>query len=78
MDSQTLALLFEIGPVISQSGMDEIIEAVPADGSPSLQTGEKFTCRMWAKNTLVALHNEGLVRLRVDIGKLMNVFHSHR
>lgn len=36
---------------------------VPSSGQPSLNTKEEFTCRVWVKDAILALHNAGVIRL---------------
>ncbi|KAG6208376.1 hypothetical protein E4U35_000135 [Claviceps purpurea] len=43
---------------------------VQADGSPSKRTGESFTCRIWVKDVLVALHDCGEIVLPAIIDVL--------
>jgi hypothetical protein len=64
----SLVLVQKIGPVSSHSDLDRVLRSVPADGQASQRTGESFTCRIWLKDALVALHNERVVTLRADIG----------
>ncbi|KAF7875103.1 hypothetical protein EAF04_002275 [Stromatinia cepivora] len=70
--SLTLVIVYKIGIVSSQTRLkvDQVLEAVPADGSASLRTGEAFTCRIWTKDALVALHDNGNVTLPADIDTL--------
>lgn len=39
------------------------LDAVPADGVPSPNTGEKFSCRVWVQDALLALETEGIVNI---------------
>ncbi|KAF7957507.1 hypothetical protein EAE96_003084 [Botrytis aclada] len=65
----SLVLVFKIGPISSSDRIDEVLRAVPADGSASLRTAEAFTCRIWMKDALVALHENHVVTLPADIGE---------
>jgi hypothetical protein len=66
----SLVLVFKIGSVSSQTALDQVLQAVPADGSASLRTGEAFTCRIWTKDALVALHDSRIVTLPENIDEL--------
>ncbi|KAF4634538.1 hypothetical protein G7Y89_g3556 [Cudoniella acicularis] len=71
LSSLSLVLVYRIGSLSSQAGrLDQVLRAVPANGSASLRTGEAFTCRIWAKDALMALHNSGIVTLSASIDKL--------
>jgi hypothetical protein len=73
MSSSTLVLAYKIGQVSSQSQIDQVLRDVPADGSPSLRTGEAFTCRIWAKDAVMALYNNRLLDLSADIGEFRHL-----
>ncbi|KAJ8064450.1 hypothetical protein OCU04_006788 [Sclerotinia nivalis] len=70
--SLTLVLLYKIGLVSSHTPLkaNQVLRAVPANGSASLRTGEAFTCRIWTKDAFVALHENGIVTLPADIDTL--------
>ena len=70
LSSLSLVLIYKIGPASSQTAFDQVLRAVPANGSASLRTGEAFTCRIWTKDAIMALHNNRIVTLEADIGKL--------
>ncbi|KAG6181951.1 hypothetical protein E4U10_007122, partial [Claviceps purpurea] len=57
----------------SQSRTLGVMKDVQADGSPSKRTGESFTCRIWVKDVLVALHDCGEIVLPAIIGRGMAV-----
>lgn len=67
--SLTLICLVKISDVASQRQAKSVIASVPADGEPSARTTEAFTCRIWVKDVLVALHNGGIIQLTLDIGE---------
>jgi hypothetical protein len=46
----------------------DVIQSIPADGSPSQRTGEAFRCLSWLKDAIVALDAAGLVQLPMSIG----------
>ncbi len=66
----SLVTLLLIGTITGD--MDDaraVLAHVPADGRPSRRTGDASTCRVWLKDTLVALGEHGVVQLPADIGK---------
>lgn len=69
----SLVLVYKIGSVSSQTALDQVLKAVPANGSASLRTGEAFTCRIWTKDALMALHNNRIVTLHASIGEFQSL-----
>jgi hypothetical protein len=70
--SLTLVILYKIGKtgsVSSRTAADQVLRAQPANGTASLRTGEAFDCRIWVKDAIMALHNEGIVTLQASIGE---------
>ena len=65
----SLVLLYKIGSVSSNAAADQVLRAVPANGSASLRIGEAFDCLTWVNDALMALHNERIVTLLADIGE---------
>lgn len=65
----SLVLVYKIGIASSQRAVDQVLQTVPADSSASLRTGEAFTCRIWTKDALMALHNNRIVTLTANIGE---------
>jgi len=65
----SLVILYKIGSVKSPLEADQVLRSLPADGSPSLRTGEEFTCRIWVKDALMALSNNQSLTLKADIGE---------
>ncbi|KAM0322063.1 hypothetical protein ACHAPQ_009184 [Fusarium lateritium] len=65
--SLTLIALIRVGPVSNHPLAIQIIQSLPANGSPSRRTGEAFTCRIWVKDVLVALHENAAITLPADI-----------
>ncbi|KAK7963895.1 hypothetical protein PG988_010869 [Apiospora saccharicola] len=65
--SMTLIVLVRVDALKSHSGATDVIKTIAADGSPSRRTGEAFTCRIWIKDVLMALHAAGQSALPVDI-----------
>ncbi|KAK4041698.1 hypothetical protein C8A01DRAFT_34301 [Parachaetomium inaequale] len=51
----------------------DVIQSVPADGSPSQRTGEAFRCLSWLKDAIVALDAAGIIQLPMDIDTLIRV-----
>jgi hypothetical protein len=43
---------------------------VPSSGQPSLNTGEAFTCRVWVKDAILALHNASVINLTKPIEEI--------
>lgn len=74
MSSMSLVLVYKLGQASSQSQIEQVIRDLPADGSPSLRTGEGFTCRIWAKDAVMALYNNNLITLTEDIGEFRHLF----
>ncbi|KAG6037170.1 hypothetical protein E4U41_005304 [Claviceps citrina] len=68
--SLTLVVLIRLDKVRSLSRTKKIMRSIPADGSPSRRTGEFFTCRIWVKDAIVALHDQGEIALPTDIDSL--------
>lgn len=64
-DSKSLCLAFRVGIVTSQNWdtLKSTLGNVPASGHPSPNTQEAFTCRVWVKDALLALHNASVIRL---------------
>ncbi|KID88394.1 hypothetical protein MAJ_11067, partial [Metarhizium majus ARSEF 297] len=75
--SMSLIVLILVDKVKSHSRTKEIIESIPADGSPSQRTGEFFTCRIWIKDVLIALHDYGEITLPTDIDSLETLAVRH-
>ncbi|OAA55873.1 hypothetical protein SPI_08080 [Niveomyces insectorum RCEF 264] len=65
--SLTLVALIRVAKVKSVSQAEEVIRSIPADGYPSQRTGEAFTCRIWVKDVLMALYEQGVISLPRDI-----------
>ncbi|KAI1174921.1 hypothetical protein F4777DRAFT_552425 [Nemania sp. FL0916] len=71
--SLSLIALLLVAEVNSHSRAKEVIRSIPADGSPSQRTGEAITCRIWVKDVLVALCEQGVIALPAGIGKSMMI-----
>jgi hypothetical protein len=69
MSLMSLVLVQKLGEASSPDQMYKALQGVPADGSPSLRTGEPFTCRISLKDAVMALHKNGLLDLIADIGE---------
>ncbi|EHK97843.1 hypothetical protein M7I_6340 [Glarea lozoyensis 74030] len=67
MNSMSLVLVYKLGDVSSPDQVDQVLRSVPADGSPSLRTGEAFTCRIWLKDAIMALDKNQLLKLAAHI-----------
>lgn len=68
--SVTLIVLLLVDKVKNHSRAREVIKGIPADGNPSQRTGESFSCRIWAKDVLVSLHECGEIVLPKNIDEL--------
>ncbi|KAG6087468.1 hypothetical protein E4U15_007826 [Claviceps sp. LM218 group G6] len=68
--STTLIVLVLVGKTKNHTRIMEVIRGIPADGSPSIRTGESFTCRIWVKDVLVSLHESGEIVLQKDVDEL--------
>jgi len=70
--SLSLCLCFKVGTVNSQTWntLKTTLGQVPASGQPSPNTHEAFTCRVWVKDALLALHNAGVIRLTKAIATI--------
>lgn len=76
--SVTLIVLLLVDKVKNHSRAREVIKGIPADGNPSQRTGESFSCRIWAKDVLVSLHECGEIVLPKNIGRIkMIIFFMH-
>ncbi|KAJ2986113.1 hypothetical protein NUW58_g5186 [Xylaria curta] len=62
--------MLRVAEVDTHSRAKEVIRNIPADGSPSQRTGEAFTCRIWVKDALMALCEQGVIALPADIDAL--------
>lgn len=67
--SMSLVLSQKVGTVTSANfqACRDILNAIRADGTPSPNTGEDFSCRVWVKDALVALHKNRIIVLPKDI-----------
>lgn len=67
---------FSLVTVVRVSGLNgtisdalDMIQSVPADGSPSQRTGAAFNCSTWLKDVLAALDEAGTIKLPMNIGE---------
>jgi hypothetical protein len=69
MESPSVCVALKVGTVTDQSLMilRATLEGVPASGEPSANTGEAFSCAVWVKDALLALHEAGVITLIKDI-----------
>lgn len=70
----SLIVLIRVDEVKSHSRAAGVIRSIPADGNLSQRTGEAFTCRVWAKDVLVALYENEEIGLNTDIGRFTLTF----
>ncbi|KAF2875039.1 hypothetical protein BDV95DRAFT_306668 [Massariosphaeria phaeospora] len=70
--SLSLCLCFKVGTVNSQNSsvLRATLRQVPGSGQPSPNTQELFSCRVWVKDALLALHNAGVIRLTMAIATI--------
>ncbi|KAF2425515.1 hypothetical protein EJ08DRAFT_594316 [Tothia fuscella] len=70
--SMSLCLAFKVGTVNSANWetFKQTLASVPANGQPSPNTNEEFTCRVWVKDALHALHLAGVIRLLKSIAEI--------
>lgn len=80
----SLVLAYKIGSV-NQSTLQtcmNVLNGVAANGRPSPNTGEEFSCQVWVKDAIIALHNNHIIVLREAISsieaKLMNRANAHK
>ncbi|KAH7335091.1 hypothetical protein BKA66DRAFT_435612 [Pyrenochaeta sp. MPI-SDFR-AT-0127] len=64
-NSMSLCLAFKVGTVNSSNWdtLRSTLHQVPAEGQPSPNTGEDFSCRTWVEDSLLALHNASIIQL---------------
>jgi hypothetical protein len=69
MESLSVCVALKVGTVTDQSLMilRTTLEGVPASGEPSVNTGEAFSCTVWVKDALLALHKPMVITLVKDI-----------
>ncbi|PYH95641.1 hypothetical protein BO71DRAFT_199916 [Aspergillus ellipticus CBS 707.79] len=73
--SLSLLLAKKIGAV-NQSNWQtcvDILDGIPADGRPSPNTGEVFSCRVWVKDAIIALQNNGIITLGKALSELEDI-----
>ncbi|KAF2469554.1 uncharacterized protein BDR25DRAFT_315166 [Lindgomyces ingoldianus] len=70
--SISLCLCFKVGTVNAETWakLKDTLQQVPGNGQPSPNTQEAFTCRVWVKDALLALHNAGVIRLTKAIATI--------
>ncbi|KAI9710956.1 MAG: hypothetical protein M1820_002393 [Bogoriella megaspora] len=70
--SVSLCLCFKVGSVTSQNwdAFKATLRGLPGSSKPSPNTREAFTCRVWVKDALLALHNARLIHLTEDISNI--------
>lgn len=71
-NSKSLCMLYKIGSVTSQNWatLHSTLGQVPGSGQPSLNTHEEFTCRVWVKDALLALHHAHVIHLTGTIADI--------
>jgi hypothetical protein len=80
--SMSLCLAFKIGAVTDVQAFGQVLVSVPSSGQPSANTGEAFTCRVWVKDALHALHAAGIIKLEKSIDEIeseaLTIAEGHR
>ncbi|RJE21949.1 hypothetical protein PHISCL_05724 [Aspergillus sclerotialis] len=82
--SMSLVLAYKIGSVNPSSWQTclNVLNGVNANGIPSPNTGEQFSCRVWVKDAILALHNNHILVLSETISaievKLVNRANAHK
>ncbi|KAK6610715.1 hypothetical protein H4I96_02313 [Botrytis cinerea] len=67
--SRPIVLASKLGFVSSEAALDQALRAITDFGPISKRTGETFSCRTWMKDSIVTLHDKGIVTLPTDIGE---------
>lgn len=67
--SRPIVLASKLGFVSSEAALDQALRAITDFGPISKRTGEAFSCRTWMKDSIVTLHDRGIVTLPTDIGE---------
>ncbi|KAM0144092.1 hypothetical protein ACHAO1_000371 [Botrytis cinerea] len=65
--SRPIVLASKLGFVSSEAALDQALRAITDFGPISKRTGETFSCRTWMKDSIVTLHDKGIVTLPTDI-----------
>ncbi|MCJ1257496.1 hypothetical protein MMC24_005322 [Lignoscripta atroalba] len=67
--SLTLILSYKVGTVNGDTwdACFNALNSVPAAGQPSVNTQERFCCRIWVKDALQALDNNRVIALTMGI-----------
>ena len=68
----SLVLSYKVGAVSSDTwdACFSALNSVPAAGQASVNTQEPFTCRVWVKDALQALHNNHVIVLDEGIAAI--------
>lgn len=70
--SLSLLLAHKIGSV-SESDLQpcvDVLNGVPGDGRPSPNTDEKFDCRIWVKDAIIALEKNKIITLKEPLSSI--------
>ncbi|KAG6002940.1 hypothetical protein E4U21_002505 [Claviceps maximensis] len=68
--SMSLIALIFLGKTENQSSVLDVMKKVPADGKPSCRTRAAFNSGTWVTDVVQLLHEEGVLKLPVDIASL--------
>ncbi|KAK2871592.1 hypothetical protein FQN49_003024 [Arthroderma sp. PD_2] len=70
--SMSLVLAYKIGSVNDSNWQTckDVLSGVAAGPHPSPNTGEAFSCRVWAKDAIIALRDNGIIVLEEDLSSI--------
>ncbi|KAJ8106729.1 hypothetical protein OPT61_g9347 [Boeremia exigua] len=83
-DPMSLCLVLKLGTVTSEhwAALRSALASVPSSGQPSLNTGEAFSCRVWVRDAVRALHDAGVIQLAKAVESIeafaLETAESHR
>lgn len=71
-EPMSFCLAYRIGRIEPNdwSKVNEILLKVDASGEPSPDTSEKFSCRIWVKDAVMSLQQEGFVAGDKSVGEI--------
>lgn len=71
MRSEALIVCLKIADVPSSTAIDRCVSRVPLMSRSAIPAGERqWTCRVYVKEALIALHNDRLLNLPASVSKL--------
>ncbi|KAK2743516.1 hypothetical protein FQN57_004813 [Myotisia sp. PD_48] len=71
--SMSLVLAYKIGSVNASNFQKckDILNSILADGTPSPNTGEAFSCRIWVKDAITGLEKGQIITLESPVSDVM-------